>query len=291
VTKLFKKISAIYEQVCGGSTADKKIDSKVWTNYFSELYKYSNSTEYLSHVETCFQRKAESDDFVVFSNIFDFVSHFILDSKSSQMKASEEQPQIPNVYSSDNAGLGKLRYIAGRCVAKCKYHYMEMGRNNMYKPKKQSVVTASFLKVKILDHFTATYSELLDLEGDLKTFRSVDEGDIAKLKKIPVENTLHVKINCPVMLVKNLSQNLINGLQGVVQEIDTEMNTITVKFPDLVTEIKRETFTVYSSVENKVVASRRQIPLVLSYGITIHKAQGLTMDRVEVDCSNIFKAG
>jgi hypothetical protein len=64
---------------------------------------------------------------------------------------------------------------------------------------------------------------------------------------------LHVKINCPVMLVKNLSQNLINGLQGVVQEIDTEMNTITVKFPDLVTEIKRETFTVYSSVENKVV--------------------------------------
>jgi hypothetical protein len=61
-------------------------------------------------------------------------------------------------------------------------------------------------------------------------------------------HTLHVKINCPVMLVKNLSQNLINGLQGVVQEIDTEMNTITVKFPNLVTEIKRETFTVYSSV-------------------------------------------
>lgn len=45
-------------------------------------------------------------------------------------------------------------------MAKCKYHYMEMGRNNMYKPKKQSVVTASFLKVKIMDHFTATYSEL-----------------------------------------------------------------------------------------------------------------------------------
>jgi hypothetical protein len=41
-------ISAIYEQVCGGSTANKKIDSKVWTNYFGELYKYSNSTEYLS---------------------------------------------------------------------------------------------------------------------------------------------------------------------------------------------------------------------------------------------------
>ena len=84
--------------------------------------------------------KAESDDFVVFSKIADFVSHFILESKSSQMKASKEQPLIPNVYSSDNAGLAKLRYIAGRCVAKCKYHYMEMGRNNMYKPKKNNLL-------------------------------------------------------------------------------------------------------------------------------------------------------
>ena len=78
VTKLFEKILAIYEQVCGGSTAEKKIDAKVWANYFGELYNYSNSTEYLSHDETCFQRKAESDDFVVFSKIVDFVSHFIL---------------------------------------------------------------------------------------------------------------------------------------------------------------------------------------------------------------------
>ncbi|XP_071138761.1 GTPase IMAP family member 9-like [Mytilus edulis] len=49
-------------------------------------------------------------------------------------------------------------------------------------------------------------------------------------------------------------------------------------------------FTVYSSIENKVVASRLQIPLVLSYGATIHKAQRLTLDRVEVDSSNIVKA-
>ena len=69
VTKLFEKILAIYEQVCGGSTAEKKIDAKVWANYFVELYNYSNSTEYLSHDETCFQRKAESDDFVVFSKL------------------------------------------------------------------------------------------------------------------------------------------------------------------------------------------------------------------------------
>jgi hypothetical protein len=54
---------------------------------------------------------------------------------------------------------------------------------------------------------------------------------------------------------------------------------------------EREIFTVYSSVDSKVVASRHLIPLALAYGATIHKAQGLTLDRVEVDCSSIFKPG
>ncbi|CAG2186795.1 PIF1 [Mytilus edulis] len=134
-------------------------------------------------------------------------------------------------------------------------------------------------------------SRLLDLEGDLKSFHSLDEGDPTKLRKMSVGQSLHLKINCPVMLVKNLSKNLVNGLQGTVQEINTDNNTVTVNFNGLITDIKREMFTVYSSIENKVVASRLQIPLVLSYGATIHKAQGLTLDRVEVDSSNIFKAG
>jgi hypothetical protein len=114
---------------------------------------------------------------------------------------------------------------------------------------------------------------LLDLEGDLKTFRSVDEGDIAKLKKILVENTLHVKINCPVMLVKNLSQNLINGLQGVVHEIDTVMNTITVKFPDLVTEIKRVSRVKINQSESFLFSSPTNSHtklLCLEYVQTIH---------------------
>jgi hypothetical protein len=44
---------------------------------------------------------------------------------------------------------------------------MEMGRNNRYKPKKQSVVAASFLKVKIMGHFTAIYSELAESIADI----------------------------------------------------------------------------------------------------------------------------
>ncbi|CAC5386233.1 PIF1 [Mytilus coruscus] len=69
-------------------------------------------------------------------------------------------------------------------------------------------------------------SRLIDLEGDLKSFHSLDEGDPTKLRKMFVGQSLHLKINCPVMLVKHLSKNLVNGLQGTVQEISTDNNTM-----------------------------------------------------------------
>lgn len=132
-------------------------------------------------------------------------------------------------------------------------------------------------------------SLLIDLPGEIKTFNAIDEGDANYLEKIPVPKCLYLKENCPVMLVKNLSNTLVNGLQGKVLSISKD--SVTVTFSNTVTELKKEVFTAYSSEDEKVVASRTQIPLVVAFGITIHKAQGLTLDRVEVDCSNIFKAG
>jgi ATP-dependent exoDNAse (exonuclease V) alpha subunit len=73
--------------------------------------------------------------------------------------------------------------------------------------------------------------------------------------------------------------------------LELKENAVTVKFENIVTDVKKEFLSVYSCVNDRVVASRLQIPLVLSFGITIHKSQGLTLDRVEVHCEGIFKAG
>jgi ATP-dependent DNA helicase PIF1 len=39
------------------------------------------------------------------------------------------------------------------------------------------------------------------------------------------------------------------------------------------------------------IASRKQIPLKLAWSITVHKSQGATLDRAEVDASEAFACG
>jgi ATP-dependent exoDNAse (exonuclease V) alpha subunit len=35
----------------------------------------------------------------------------------------------------------------------------------------------------------------------------------------------------------------------------------------------------------------KQIPLIPAYALTIHKSQGMTLDKAIVDCKNIFACG
>jgi ATP-dependent DNA helicase PIF1 len=43
--------------------------------------------------------------------------------------------------------------------------------------------------------------------------------------------------------------------------------------------------------DGQTVATRRQIPIVLAYGITVHKAQGQTLPRLTLDMSKTFAPG
>jgi len=104
------------------------------------------------------------------------------------------------------------------------------------------------------------------------------------------EKTISLKIGARVMLLINLDfeKGLINGSCGVVKQISPE--NITVKFDNGETaKISKHDFQFYNNDE--LIAVRKQFPLRLAYGITIHKSQGMSLDKLVVDCSRIFEKG
>lgn len=53
---------------------------------------------------------------------------------------------------------GKIRYIDSACVAKCKFHFMNLTRKSVYKNKNRT--SDSYLKVKILGHLCIKDSDV-----------------------------------------------------------------------------------------------------------------------------------
>ncbi|KAL3853051.1 hypothetical protein ACJMK2_016634 [Sinanodonta woodiana] len=105
----------------------------------------------------------------------------------------------------------------------------------------------------------------MEMDGVSKSYQSIDE-DVNKLcSKMCVPKLLHLKIGCPVMLVKNISSALVNGLQGKV--VAMKEDSVTVDFENDLVQLGRETFTVYSSIDEKIVATRHQIPLILYHNM------------------------
>ena len=100
-----------------------------------------------------------------------------------------------------------------------------------------------------------------------------------------------MKIGAPVILLVNLSSQLVNGLQGVVRKC--ERDSVTVYFKSLNREetISRYTFSVYSPDAQRDMAYRLQIPLKLAFALTVHKAQGMGFPRVVIDCRNMHNPG
>ena len=122
---------------------------------------------------------------------------------------------------------------------------------------------------------------------DLMTLETFD-------KSCKAPSVLELKQGCRVMLLKNLNFNkgLINGSTGTVLELKKDENEeyILVRFDNEVEEvIAKHTFEAYR--DGDVIVSREQYPLRLAYGITIHKSQGMTLEKLIVDCNRVFECG
>ena len=101
---------------------------------------------------------------------------------------------------------------------------------------------------------------------------------------------LNLKIGAPVILIRNMPGNLYNGQKGVVIDLDKEKGP-TINFEGKIVTIEPVKFEHYDPSAKRVLATRLQYPLKLAFALTVHRAQGRTLRKVEIDCFSFFAPG
>lgn len=155
--------------------------------------------------------------------------------------------------------------------------------------------------------------ELHKLDGETKTFRLSRSDDLPVSNQkscvagypksqyetewrylennIIADKTLVLKVGTQVMCVANIDMEgpfpIVNGSQGIVTSFVKDIPMV--KFNDGQARLIGEH--TWPS-ENCPKIGVKQIPLIHAWAITIHKAQGATLDLVELDAGNsIFECG
>ena len=108
--------------------------------------------------------------------------------------------------------------------------------------------------------------------------------------KPPVPN-IKLVVGCQVMLTYNLDleRGLVNGSRGVVKGFTSD-GLPCVRFIHEQVVIDYNEWKIEDSSGNHLF-SYYQIPLKLAWAMTVHKAQGMTLDLVETDLRNVFEYG
>ena len=129
-------------------------------------------------------------------------------------------------------------------------------------------------------------------DNEEETIPSKEKGEL-KENDLPAPRELKIKKDAMVMFIKNDSEGRwVNGTIGTVAEcLDKSKKSIKVKIDGRTHKVEREEwkkvkFTYdedLDEVYEEVVSSFKQFPIKLGWAVTIHKAQGLTLESASVD--------
>jgi ATP-dependent DNA helicase PIF1 len=152
----------------------------------------------------------------------------------------------------------------------------------------------SVLYARKIDVDRINQHKLSLLEGDTKTFETEFSGDERAVKSLqnnlPIPHTLELKPGAFVMLRQNDPQGRwVNGSLGHVKRFgrtDIEIKLSTGRS----VELERSKFSLLDAEGNET-ATARNYPLSLAYAVTIHKAQGATLDKMIVSLRNLWEPG
>ncbi|HUP57669.1 MAG TPA: PIF1 family DEAD/DEAH box helicase [Bdellovibrionota bacterium] len=132
------------------------------------------------------------------------------------------------------------------------------------------------------------------LAGETRAFPTEYFGEerfVLDLKRnAPVPEQLQLKEKALVMIRQNdPAGRWVNGSLGHIVTIEDERLLIAL-LSGRVIELEKAAFTLMNA-DGAEVASAKNFPVNLAYASTIHKAQGMTLDRVVVDLSKLWEPG
>ena len=170
----------------------------------------------------------------------------------------------------------------------------------MIEEKKSIIPTKIFSRNVDVNAMNTRKLRELNVESS-KTYKRIESGNEYYLKSLrthgPPEE-LELRIGAQVMLTRNLNVQigLANGTKGIVcgyDENDLPQVEFAATVGGMVTKMTEivEMATWNTVVQQTEVASVSQIPLVLGWCTTIHKAQGMTIPQLDVSFAGMFADG